>query len=61
MYSQFINAHKSIFLSVPFGFSRGLSLGERTMIKVGNDWQETFDIEQEKPYYKALRSFLISE
>ena len=61
MYSQFINAHKSIFLSVPFGFSRGLSLGERTMINVGNDWQETFDIEQEKPYYKALRSFLISE
>ena len=50
MYSQFINAHKSIFLSVPFGFSRGLSLGERTMINVGNDWQETFDIEQEKRY-----------
>lgn len=31
------------------------------MIRVGNDWQELFDIEQEKPYYLALRSFLKSE
>lgn len=31
------------------------------MIRVGNDWQKLFDIEQEKPYYLSLRSFLKHE
>lgn len=31
------------------------------MIKIGNDWQQLFDIEQEKPYYKDLRTFLARE
>lgn len=31
------------------------------MIHVGNDWQPLFDIEQEKPYYLELRSFLKNE
>ena len=31
------------------------------MIRVGNDWQKFFDIEQEKPYYLSLRSFLKHE
>lgn len=31
------------------------------MIKIGNDWQQLFDIEQEKPYYKELRTFLAKE
>ena len=31
------------------------------MINVGNDWQKLFDIEQEKPYYLSLRSFLKNE
>ncbi len=31
------------------------------MIHVDNDWQPLFDIEQEKPYYKALREFLKRE
>lgn len=31
------------------------------MIRVGNDWQELFDIEQQKPYYLSLRAFLKSE
>ena len=31
------------------------------MIIVGNDWQKLFDIEQEKPYYLSLRSFLKHE
>lgn len=31
------------------------------MIEIGNDWQQLFDIEQEKPYYKDLRTFLVRE
>ena len=31
------------------------------MIRVENDWQKLFDIEQEKPYYLSLRSFLKHE
>lgn len=31
------------------------------MIRVGNDWQPLFDIEQEKPYYLELRKFLKEE
>ena len=31
------------------------------MIRVGNDWQKLFDIEQEKPYSLSLRSFLKHE
>ena len=31
------------------------------MIVTGNDWQPFFDEEQEKPYYKELRKFLIEE
>ena len=31
------------------------------MIRVGNDWQKLFHIEQEKPYYLSLRSFLKHE
>lgn len=31
------------------------------MIEIGNDWQQLFDIEQEKPYYKDLRTFLARE
>ena len=31
------------------------------MIRVGNVWQKLFDIEQEKPYYLSLRSFLKHE
>ena len=31
------------------------------MIHIGNDWDEIFSIEQEKPYYKELRSFLKEE
>lgn len=31
------------------------------MIEIGNDWQQLFDIEQEKPYYKELRTFLARE
>lgn len=31
------------------------------MIEIGNDWQQLFDIEQEKPYYKELRTFLVRE
>lgn len=31
------------------------------MIEIGNDWQQLFDIEQGKPYYKELRRFLARE
>ncbi len=31
------------------------------MIRIGNDWQPLFDIEQEKPYYLKLREFLKAE
>ena len=31
------------------------------MINVNNDWQPLFDEEQVKPYYLALRQFLIGE
>ena len=31
------------------------------MINVGNDWQDLFDIEQQKPYYLNLRRFLKHE
>ena len=31
------------------------------MIRVGNDWQPLFDIEQVKPYYLELREFLKKE
>lgn len=31
------------------------------MINIGNDWQPLFDIEQNKPYYKELRTFLARE
>ena len=31
------------------------------MIEIGNDWQQLFDIEQRKPYYKELRTFLARE
>ena len=31
------------------------------MINVGNDWQELFDEEQNKPYYLELRKFLKNE
>ncbi|MCI7606717.1 MAG: uracil-DNA glycosylase [Spirochaetales bacterium] len=31
------------------------------MIRVGNDWQELFNVEQQKPYYLSLRSFLKTE
>ena len=32
-----------------------------TMINVGNDWQELFDVEQHKEYYLNLRAFLKHE
>lgn len=31
------------------------------MINVGNDWQDFFDKEFQKPYYKKLRDFLVEE
>lgn len=31
------------------------------MIEIGNDWQQLFDIEQGKPYYKELCTFLARE
>lgn len=31
------------------------------MINIGNDWQPLFDIEQNKSYYKELRTFLARE
>ncbi len=31
------------------------------MVKIGNDWDQLLKDEWEKPYYKALRSFLIEE
>lgn len=31
------------------------------MINIGNDWQSFFDIEQQKPFYKNLKRFLIQE
>lgn len=31
------------------------------MIRINNDWQEYFDVEQRKDYYLALREFLKSE
>lgn len=31
------------------------------MIRIDNDWQDFFDMEQVKPYYLALRSFLKDE
>ena len=31
------------------------------MVKIGNDWDQLLKDEWEKPYYKALRSFLLEE
>ena len=31
------------------------------MINIGNDWQSFFDIEQQKPFYKNLKRFLVQE
>mgnify|MGYP002405099864 FL=1 len=31
------------------------------MINIGNDWHSFFDIEQQKPFYKNLKRFLVQE